>query len=169
MLPYYGWAGQSTQDWCFRIAHQDRLHDARRRLRRLQDRLRTLNIGWAGAFQFAHKEVRAYGVSCLWMGESLAMILFSSCRLSAEPSRNIALFSGFNLLADYSENWNARKRKAFLPERSKGLDSSSSVFVLVGSTHRMQLYYTLFKFLIVISFISLWTLAHGVYIPSLPK
>lgn len=26
-----------------------------------------------------------------------------------------------------------RRRHAFLPERSKGLDSSSSVFVLVGS------------------------------------
>ena len=30
--------------------------------------------------------------------------------------------------------WNARRRtEAFMPERSKGFDSSSNVFVLVGS------------------------------------
>jgi hypothetical protein len=48
-----------------------------------------------------------------------------------------------------------------LPERSKGLDSSSSVFVLVGSNPTECKSFTLSEFLIVISFTSLWPLAFG--------
>lgn len=74
----------------------------------------TLHIGWAGASSLHIKnsqlvlcmeERSAYGVSCLWMDESLAIILFSNCRLQKHhQTLHCTVFS--ILCVDRIKYWN---------------------------------------------------------------